>query len=1039
MTVQSLTSFVAEQPLLEADEPTYEDAEPVSLAEVAQQYAAEEEEEKTAAAVAQALDVGGQMHTVSAGDVQCLSDTELSSDSDNGNNPRSSMCGGKAGGKKLSAVQDHLRGANTRVTLATSFTCAEDAIGGRNVTRRSKKKRDKRMLLPTQMDEEDSEVTDVSSDFSYTATPPAAQPSSRLRESSALRSHSPPRGSPGLQFLSPPAPNNCASPPPPLAEQHAPLPGGAQQLPAVMQSLSKMQQQQGTNSPLTRGRAPQHSMFYDAIKRRLDEFFDAMCAFDADTQTQTQEQAQTDGDTSVIHAVTAAEILPVLGAVASRCMRALMAGERLPQSDGLLLFSLLGRLELSNPCRELVMRLLFVVSLISQLQERSDKAGIGSLKQPQQLRLSLIRHQSEWNLGKLKAPNTTPAHFVKNNVTPATRQQQRQLQQTQTRTIPSLQLDQTQLQSSTPIAERKSSPRGNSGLAQLNMASQDSLVCRICELPFPRHLTPAHSFFCELVNAEDMAACSADEKLYKLIGLLKKLAEKAVQESEKSRLLLLIQVAEQTFQCGDVGQLLRIKAYLDSITSEPLVKDILQLVVQKKDAIVKSAEFSQVSQQTTTTGLINIDSPRIANTPRSASVPAPTITSPAPSPPPSAGGIPSPRASPKMGVPPPLHPSHVTFRRRSPPPSSLPLARSTSPPSSLSLEQQLQSEQSVTPSPHRRISTSDFETIKILTRGAYGKVFIVRKRATGDIYAMKVLNRVEAERKNTLARIHLERDILAETANPFVVKMYFSFATSDWVYIVMEYIPGGDLFSLLMNLTTFEEEAARMYIAETILALEYLHSVGVIHRDLKPDNILIDSKGHLKLTDFGLSQKGLLLRQTNLEFGAVDKKENAQAAGTPDYLAPEVLINLAHGPEVDFWAVGVMLYEFLTGAPPFTGDTVQEVFQNVANRAIDWDHDEISPVARDLIDRLLDVNPSTRLGAKGAGEVKAHPFFAGIDWKTLSSRPAPFIPMLDDELDTTFFEGSTLTWLSPIKSGVQPGSVCHLSTLFLCHRFLTHD
>lgn len=156
-----------------------------------------------------------------------------------------------------------------------------------------------------------------------------------------------------------------------------------------------------------------------------------------------------------------------------------------------------------------------------------------------------------------------------------------------------------------------------------------------------------------------------------------------------------------------------------------------------------------------------------------------------------------------------------------------------------------------------------------LTRGGFGNVFLVKKRQTGDVFAMKVVSRAMLSQKNAMGKMKTERDILAEIENPFVVKMFYSFTSKEKVFIVMEYLPGGDLFSLLQNLGTLGEDMARFYVAETILALEYLHSISVVHRDIKPDNLLISKTGHIKLVDFGLSHKGLLASEFDLSLSLV--------------------------------------------------------------------------------------------------------------------------------------------------------------------------
>ncbi|KAL6060878.1 Serine/threonine-protein kinase greatwall [Balamuthia mandrillaris] len=388
-----------------------------------------------------------------------------------------------------------------------------------------------------------------------------------------------------------------------------------------------------------------------------------------------------------------------------------------------------------------------------------------------------------------------------------------------------------------------------------------------------------------------------------------------------------------------------------------------------------------------------------------------------------------------------------------------------------------------------RVTVHDFEKIKLISRGAFGKVYLARKKKTGDLYAIKMLKKDDMVRKNMVEHVMAERDIMASTRNPFVVKLYYAFQSERYLYLVMEYLIGGDLASLLQNLGYFDEDMARQYTAETVLALEYLHSCGIVHRDLKPDNMLISNKGHIKLTDFGLSMIGFICEMRDSESDAepadeeededddedddededgrtLTKKKSKKTAaatttstesptnvssqkdnstnkhnknnedflsalenssssnavmtrhrgssakrrvvGTPDYLSPEALLGTGHSASVDWWALGVILFEFLSGCPPFNDETPEEIFQNILNRNIPWAElpPETSPEARDLIDRLLCSNPKQRLGSASTGGVdaiKAHPFFKNINWETLLEKPGIFVPNPTDIYDTGYF------------------------------------
>ncbi|KAK6153881.1 hypothetical protein DH2020_013520 [Rehmannia glutinosa] len=294
-----------------------------------------------------------------------------------------------------------------------------------------------------------------------------------------------------------------------------------------------------------------------------------------------------------------------------------------------------------------------------------------------------------------------------------------------------------------------------------------------------------------------------------------------------------------------------------------------------------------------------------------------------------------------------------------------------------------------------------------------------------------VLKKADMIRKNAVESILAERDILISVRNPFVVRFFYSFTCRENLYLVMEYLNGGDLYSLLRNLGCLDEDVARVYIAEVVLALEYLHSLRVVHRDLKPDNLLIAHDGHIKLTDFGLSKVGLINSTDDLSGPAVsgtslmdedepplsasehqqERRKKCSAVGTPDYLAPEILLGTGHGFTADWWSVGVILFELIVGIPPFNAEHPQKIFENILNRKIPWPRvpDEMSLEAHDLIDRLLTEDPNQRLGAVGASEVKQHPFFRDINWDTLARQKAAFVPASEGAMDTSYFT-SRYSW-----------------------------
>ncbi|KAL7687283.1 putative rho-associated protein kinase [Plasmopara halstedii] len=343
-----------------------------------------------------------------------------------------------------------------------------------------------------------------------------------------------------------------------------------------------------------------------------------------------------------------------------------------------------------------------------------------------------------------------------------------------------------------------------------------------------------------------------------------------------------------------------------------------------------------------------------------------------------------------------------------------------------------------------RVSIRDFHIVKPISKGAFGKVYLARKKTTGDQYAIKVLAKQHLLRKKQIQQIETERNILASVVSPFVVKLFWTFQNKRNLFLVMEYLPGGDFMSLLECIVQLEEQVACVYIAEIAIALNHLHSKGCVHRDLKPDNILLSSSGHIKLTDFGLSEEAVAISDTdsepdddymvsdadNVKIASVDetlvaleydrprrtisskKKKSAYhtygRCGTPDYLAPEIILGVPHGPPVDYWALGIILYEMLVGFPPFNDDTVDAIFNNIIERQILWPDGEkcLSAEAMDLIDKLLDPDPATRMSWDG---IKLHPFFNGINWDTILESVPPFVPTLEGPNDTSYFNNRNLT------------------------------
>ncbi|EFN76840.1 Microtubule-associated serine/threonine-protein kinase 2 [Harpegnathos saltator] len=306
---------------------------------------------------------------------------------------------------------------------------------------------------------------------------------------------------------------------------------------------------------------------------------------------------------------------------------------------------------------------------------------------------------------------------------------------------------------------------------------------------------------------------------------------------------------------------------------------------------------------------------------------------------------------------------------------------------------------------------NDYEVLKLISNGAYGAVYLVKEKTTRQRFAMKKINKNNLMLRNQVEQVFAERDIMSFTDNPFVVSMYCSFETKKHLCLVMEYVEGGDCANLLKNIGPLPPDMARFYFAETVLAVEYLHSYGIVHRDLKPDNLLITALGHIKLTDFGLSKMGLMSLATNLYEGYIDRDtrqfSDKQVFGTPEYIAPEVILRQGYGKPVDWWSMGIILYEFLIGCVPFFGETPEELFAHTVNDDIEWpDEDDwpVQPEAKDIITVLLHQSPRDRLGTGGSHEVKEHPYFYGVNWNSLLRQKAEFVPQLVNDEDTSYFD-----------------------------------
>ncbi|KAH3669339.1 hypothetical protein OGAPHI_001460 [Ogataea philodendri] len=401
-------------------------------------------------------------------------------------------------------------------------------------------------------------------------------------------------------------------------------------------------------------------------------------------------------------------------------------------------------------------------------------------------------------------------------------------------------------------------------------------------------------------------------------------------------------------------------------------------------------------------------------------------------------------------------------------------------------------------------SIKDYEIIKPISKGAFGSVYLSKRKLTGEYFAIKVLKKADMVAKNQVTNVKAERAILMAQANsPYVAQLVVTFQSTNYLYLVMEYLNGGDLATLLKNMGYLPDIWARRYIAEVIVGVDDLHSRGIVHRDLKPDNLLIDRNGHIKLTDFGLSRMGLIRRQNNTHSDVIEdpfvnpqsaslvakksvnitpfslspssplvtpsastapvfeeleavtpgsansspllrpltrrstmqpsfviNKEDTQTeitnyalfdpqhsaetrkfVGTPDYLAPETVAGIGQDEASDWWSIGCILFEFLFGVPPFAGNSPKQVFENILHGEIQWPNlppeefaEYCSPTVKDLIKRLLVKDPASRLGSGGSQEIMRHPYFNGINWDTLFTEEASFVPDNEDPESTEYFD-----------------------------------
>lgn len=357
-----------------------------------------------------------------------------------------------------------------------------------------------------------------------------------------------------------------------------------------------------------------------------------------------------------------------------------------------------------------------------------------------------------------------------------------------------------------------------------------------------------------------------------------------------------------------------------------------------------------------------------------------------------------------------------------------------------------------------KICVDDFDLLTIIGRGAFGEVRLCREKKSGSIYAMKKLKKSEMLSRGQVEHVRAERNLLAEIASHCIMKLYYSFQDAEYLYLITEYLPGGDMMTLLIREETLTETVARFYIAQSVLAIESIHKHNYIHRDIKPDNLLLDKNGHMKLSDFGLCKpldcpslssinENEVLDDENLNDtmdidgsfsdtktgrpwkSPLEQRQHWQrnrrklaysTVGTPDYIAPEVLLKRGYGMECDWWSLGAIMYEMLVGYPPFYSDDPVTTCRKIVhwkNHLKFPEEARLTPEAKDLICRLL-CDVEHRLGTRGAGQIKSHPWFKDVIWDKLYEMDAAFKPEVNGELDTqNFMKFDEVDPPSPARTG----------------------
>ncbi|KAJ1904916.1 hypothetical protein LPJ81_002215 [Coemansia sp. IMI 209127] len=329
-----------------------------------------------------------------------------------------------------------------------------------------------------------------------------------------------------------------------------------------------------------------------------------------------------------------------------------------------------------------------------------------------------------------------------------------------------------------------------------------------------------------------------------------------------------------------------------------------------------------------------------------------------------------------------------------------------------------------------RVTIDDFDVLRLIGKGGYGMVYLVQHKETRKHYAMKVLRKASILlQRRQITFTMTERSILSEVQHPFIVKLYYAFQSNSKLYLIMEYVAGGELFTHMSNERIFSEDQAVFYAAELVLALSHLHRLGIVFRDAKPENCLLGRSGHLVLTDFGLSKTAL-----------GEDGRTSTFCGTPSYMAPEVLnSSQAYDVSVDWWSLGVLIYEMLTGSVPFKGRAPQQIISNINKMKVTYPP-YMTPDAKDIIIRLLRKKPSQRLGygRNGMQSIKRHRFFRSINWEVLEkkheSQIPPIVPAIDGDADVSNFADEFTSQQVPLSiacgDAAGPDPAAHPSVSF---------